>query len=310
MNSVWLHVDPALEIANRLRMRRVEHVEVLAARTSAAAPRGRATTHPCPSSTNDSKIPTASSANSSSRLTSSRSRCGSSSQPSQSASSAPVQSVASRAQMRSTISLLMQPPASALGLDALDDLLERVRELLDAFRLERLDDVVVVDTHVAKLPDQRARLVEAFEHRVAAHLAVILERLDRLERHRVHGVGPDQLLDVDHVAVGRVLRRRRRPQAALLRRALPLEVLPARAGERLEEVLVRELRVRDRELTLQRRVARQPPGACPPRCRPARRRTRRPSEPSTDRRRPRPAARARADTPGRPPCSDRARRSA
>jgi hypothetical protein len=45
------------------------------------------------------------------------------------------------------------------------------------------------------------RLVDSFEHRVAAHLAVILEGLDRLLRHRVHRVRTDQLLDVEDVAV-------------------------------------------------------------------------------------------------------------
>ena len=117
-------------------------------------------------------------------------------------------------------------------------------------------DVVVVDARLGELRRAAAWAFSTpFEHRVAAHLAVILERLDRLERHRVHRVGPDQLLDVDHVAVVGVLGRRRRPQAALLVRALPFEILPARSRERLEKVLVRELRVRDRELALQLRMS-------------------------------------------------------
>ena len=36
---------------------------------------------------------------------------------------------------------------------------------------------------------------------------MILERLDRLERHRLHDVAPDQLLDVQDISVGEVLRR-------------------------------------------------------------------------------------------------------
>ncbi len=117
------------------------------------------------------------------------------------------------------------------------------------------DDVVVVDARLGEILEELVRLVDALHHRVAAHLAVILERLDRLERHRVHGVGPDELLDVHRVAVGGVLRRGRRPQRALRPRALALQVLPALALERLAEVLVRELRVRDRELALELRVA-------------------------------------------------------
>ena len=52
----------------------------------------------------------------------------------------------------------------------------------------------------------RAR-IEVLEDGVAPHLAVILERLHGLERHGVHRLGADQLLDVDHVAVFGVLRR-------------------------------------------------------------------------------------------------------
>ena len=86
-------------------------------------------------------------------------------------------------------------------------------------------------------------------------LAVILERGDRLRRHRVHRVGADQLLDVDHVAVVRVLRRRRGPEAALRARALRGQPLPALAAEPLLVEPVRELRVGDRRAC---RAARAP----------------------------------------------------
>ena len=85
---------------------------------------------------------------------------------------------------------------------------------------------------------------------------MILERDDRLGRHRVHRRRPDQLLDVHDVAVIGILRRGRRPEAALRRRSLAGEELPARPGERLLPVAVREPRVRDRELALEpRRLA-------------------------------------------------------
>src|SRR4029450_14077550 len=79
-------------------------------------------------------------------------------------------------------------------------------------------------------------------------LAVILERLDRLSWHRVHGARADQVLDVQHVAAIRVLRRRRGPHAPLRRRAPLDQDVPARAGKDLLSVLVGELRVRGGEL--------------------------------------------------------------
>src|SRR5688500_9925935 len=85
--------------------------------------------------------------------------------------------------------------------DPVQQLLEGVGELLHALRLERLDDVVVVDARLGELLEQPPRLVEALRERLPADLAVVLEGLDRLERHRVHRLGADQLLDVEHVAV-------------------------------------------------------------------------------------------------------------
>src|SRR3954452_4085960 len=78
-----------------------------------------------------------------------------------------------------------------------------------------------------------------------AQLAVVIERLDGLAGHRVDRVVPDELLDVDDVAVLRVLRRRRRPQAALCGRALAPQRLPLLAGEDLLVALVGQLRVGD-----------------------------------------------------------------
>ncbi len=104
-----------------------------------------------------------------------------------------------------------------------------------------------------ELAQERLRLVEPLLER-ERDLAVVLERLDRLERHRVHRLRADQALDVEHVAVVRVLRRGRRPEAPLLRRALRREELPALAREHLLPVLVGEACVRDR------RACREAPG--------------------------------------------------
>ena len=93
------------------------------------------------------------------------------------------------------------------------------------------------------------------QQRVAADLAVVVDGLDELARHRVDRVGPDELLDVDRVLVIRVLDAGRRPQAALLGRALGLQRLPLRRGEDLLVVAVGELGVGDRELALELVVA-------------------------------------------------------
>ena len=87
--------------------------------------------------------------------------------------------------------------------------------------------------------------------RVERHLAVVLEGLDRLLGHRVHGLGPDQLLDVHDVAVLGVLRGRRGPERPLRRRALGDQEVPGLAGEELLVALVGELGVGDRELPLE-----------------------------------------------------------
>src|SRR6202022_2134648 len=80
----------------------------------------------------------------------------------------------------------------ALGSDAVDQLLERAGELLHPFALERGYHVVVVDPGLSELLQCATGAVDVpLERRLDA--AVILERLDRRWRHRVHGLRPDQL---------------------------------------------------------------------------------------------------------------------
>src|SRR6478735_5967112 len=80
-----------------------------------------------------------------------------------------------------------------LRADPVQELLERVGELLHPLALEGLDHVVVVDARLRDLVEDAVRLVDV-PLEGGRDLAVVLERLDRLLRHRVHRLRPDQLL--------------------------------------------------------------------------------------------------------------------
>ena len=99
---------------------------------------------------------------------------------------------------------------AALRADAVEELVERVAELLDALLLEHAHDVVVVDAGAAQIVEELACRVDVLRQRLGDD-AVILEGPDRLLGHRVHRLPANQLLDVHHVAVLGILRRRGGP---------------------------------------------------------------------------------------------------
>src|SRR2546422_9609153 len=68
--------------------------------------------------------------------------------------------------------------------------------------------------------------------------AVLAERIEGRRRNRVHGVRPDQLLNVDNVAVGGVLRAGAGPEQPLRLSSLCRERLPPRAAINLLVALV------------------------------------------------------------------------
>ena len=88
--------------------------------------------------------------------------------------------------------------------------------------------------------------------KAVARLAMIAERIQRRRRHGVDGVGADQLLDIEHVAVVLVLGAGGGPQQPLRLCALGRELVPARAGKQALVILIGELGVGDRDLALQR----------------------------------------------------------
>src|SRR3954453_9425013 len=81
---------------------------------------------------------------------------------------------------------------------------ERVRERLDAVQLEAAGDVVEIDAGLLQPLELPARLIDIPVDR-ALHYPVIHECGDGRVRHRVHAVGPDQVVDVEDIRVGGVL---------------------------------------------------------------------------------------------------------
>ena len=69
---------------------------------------------------------------------------------------------------------------------------------------------------------------------------MVVEGDQRRGRHGVHGVRPDQLLHVEHVAVGRILRAGGRPQRTLHARAeARLQLMKTRGGEKVFKGVMR-----------------------------------------------------------------------
>ena len=108
--------------------------------------------------------------------------------------------------------------------------------------------------------------------------AVVQRGLERVGRHRVHGVGADQVVDIERVGVGGILGARARPERTLHLCAPRLqcgEVVPC---EPFLEQRVGGLGVRDCSLALQRRIsARSLRALCRPPCPHGSRRTRQPT---------------------------------
>src|SRR4051794_20355434 len=131
------------------------------------------------------------------------------------------------------ISALRRGEALELRLGRLEQVVPGGLELLDALVLKELDHVVVGDPELLDGVEFGTGLLVRTGDRVAGDLAVVLGGPQGGLRHGVHGVGRDQLVDVQGVLVRRVLDAGRGPQRALLVGLRPVEGGPAVGGEDL-----------------------------------------------------------------------------
>ena len=140
-----------------------------------------------------------------------------------------------------------RPCRPGLLLHRLQQLPEGVGEELHAFHEQLVGDFLHGD------PDfgERGHRVSGglhILHEACARLPVVAKRLEGRGRDRVDGIGPDQLLDVDHVAVVGVLGPRAGPEQPLRLGALAGQGLPAPPAEELLVALIGELGVGNRDL--------------------------------------------------------------
>src|SRR5690349_20477120 len=138
---------------------------------------------------------------------------------------------------RAALSLHLTSQPRDLVAGPINHLMVRVGEGLDAFYLKLLRHLAHLNAGVGEAAHRLVRGGEgvATVQRTLGH-AVILERLNGRRRHRVHRLRPDQLLDVEHVAIAGILGAGAGPEAALWRRA-PLA--QHREAVAVEEPLVR-----------------------------------------------------------------------
>src|SRR5207237_5516081 len=115
-------------------------------------------------------------------------------------------------------------------------------EGVESVLLKFLGDGLEVNADIGKLADESAALFESLFERERDTSVVAYGRVSR-GRDGVDGLGADEVVNVEHVGVFRVLRARRGPEAALHLRAFGFQFGEALAVEDLFELPVCELRV-------------------------------------------------------------------
>ncbi len=133
----------------------------------------------------------------------------------------------------------------ALRRDALHQAFKRIGESFDAIVLQFPADLFEIDADLGQRCERPLRFVQVLFD-CQTDLAVIAEGGECRGRKRVDGVRADQVFDVEHVAVVRILRAGARPERALNASALRFQFREAFARKDLFEPLVLHLRVRNR----------------------------------------------------------------
>ena len=132
-------------------------------------------------------------------------------------------------------------------LHRLQQLPEGVGEELHAFDEQLVGDVLHGDPDLGERGHGVSGGLHIF-HEACARPPVVAKRVEGRRRDRVDGIGPDQLLDVDDVAVVGVLGSRACPEQPLRLGALGGQGLPALPAEELLVALIGQLGVGNRDL--------------------------------------------------------------
>src|SRR5689334_16537066 len=117
--------------------------------------------------------------------------------------------------------------------------MEGVGELLHALILELPSDLIVVDSYCFECVQRSLSLRNIFLDG-EADSPMVAEVLDGFQRHSIDGIGADEFLSVEHVAVCRIFCAGAGPEWTLYMRTTMLERLEARCVEEAFELLIDE----------------------------------------------------------------------
>src|SRR5579883_2669546 len=129
--------------------------------------------------------------------------------------------------------------------EACKQLVHGLGEEPHTFFLQLLRDGAEIETQVLQPLEIGASLIDAFQKGGAADAAVLPEGVQGGNRHRVHGVGPNQLLDIEHIRISRILGAGAAPQDALRAGAARPQVPEPLAVKDFPEPLVNEFGISD-----------------------------------------------------------------
>ena len=99
-----------------------------------------------------------------------------------------------------------------------EQLVERLGEKFDALGGELVGDSLHRDSGAREIIHGLPRNVDVF-FEAGARMAVVAKGVERGRRNRINRIGPDEFLDVEHIAIGRIFGAGAGPEQALRLRA-------------------------------------------------------------------------------------------